>query len=1357
MSKPLLIGDVTTLARFEPAVKLQAISADLRNRYFRDYILTQDLADLYEKILSSILGDGWGSTASTLPAERCRSHLITAQYGAGKSYFLMILSALLDAGSDTTRLQTAKKRFGTFREVQRLLGQLSDKKFLIIQVSAEDKGDTRFKELLVRSLLDQVGEVLPDVAFSNEYTEAISHLEEVESSPIRSAFAQVLETQFETSLQQLRAKLGSYDRDGLRTYYQACERALRRKVSRDVLDVEITFQEALDLLKPKGYTHIAVLIDELTAYLNASAGHHSLAETLGELQSFAAYCNKPTSRCLFVSAMHVSMEIFFKERSQQRDYIKMKGRFDEHFFPIYSSKLLAGVFRPDKDAFDQAMKSHRGQVKELTDLIETLEMVDDGRPMKLSAFFPLHPAVAYYLPRISRELGQAERTSFGFVDEVVRQKLDEPLAKEQQLNLVTLDQVFDYFLPAMEQKEYYLQVIAAYNAVQSKISNPLASRAFKPLALLWVASRVRSEEAQYLQTDLSGEQVADFIGVEDDLAVEEALESLCKTGYLYFDGSTQKYFYVQVDVGWDLESEIQEKMADVDANEVLRSELQVLGARVCLNVSDTATVKVDRSVESQRMDIEQLKQTASLTPKRAEGKVVFVVPDFAEVGSYDAIFSDVTLKARDLSAANVVVAIPKKVDMLNPMELKRYRALQEIGKQLDVGGRGSVNEHRARLVRARFSEVRARVQSDVEEFGQAANFIFFINRQPQEAQNLNTILVDMFEQYYYKFPKVEAEHIYGRNTTNALIENCIVNPQTSFASSDTSEVARQARDTLQVLGLCSWEKAASGKYVVELKEPEPGTEGYEIWRIVLDTLTDASGTPFATLYKRLGEAPYGLPDYMVELYIAAARALKKVYILDKSGEMPSVSKRLVQDITRRKDRDYRVLPVQETEVPYTYICSIWQAIDEPLGLRRYKELEKSLGRAIDDQRTWFDLKADSNNLLLNRLHQVRENLASIEAESAPFTMLTRHLEQIRRILPPAQGFEQLAALGEELSGAKVSDDLDGVALAVRQTIEASEQFLNDWTTLQPAYRQYRRLHQAADLDRFGDLARGADKAWQTYRSDALSAEKRQAFIEQFEKLWEKYAEQYLDEHNAVVKAKASYGNKVEKAIAYELVGEFSQLDFKGVATKSGFDAKITGVRRQSCQPLKEDTVLDYRKFARATCSACSYQLGTDTKILEQLQESEASLVTSINNALDSYLTKLNESLESDSVQVYVKEKAIAKEKTTIASVQDLTSKDQQLSAAQYRKLKTLLPQLRSILAKAAEYVREQAKKRKELERQLEEEERQKRIPRLPTAQLGDAVRSFLLDSGMETMTLKELEQHLMSWLQEIAKEFKPRK
>lgn len=129
---------------------------------------------------------------------------------------------------------------------------------------------------------------------------------------------------------------------------------------------------------------------------------------------------------------------------------------------------------------------------------------------------------------------------------------------------------------------------------------------------------------------------------------------------------------------------------------------------------------------------------------------------------------------------------------------------------------------------------------------------------------------------------------------------------------------------------------------------------------------------------------------------------------------------------------------------------------------------------------------------------------------------------------------------------------------------------------------------------------------------------------------------------------------------------------------------------------------------------------------------------------------------SDSIQVYAKEQATADQKTVIASVQELTSKGQPPSDTDSKKLATLLPASKTILAEAETYVRGQARKRKELERQLEEEEKRKRIPRVPTFKLADSVRAFLMDSGFEAMTLKELEERLTVWMQEIVDEFRQR-
>jgi len=629
--------------------------------------------------------------------------------------------------------------------------------------------------------------------------------------------------------------------------------------------------------------------------------------------------------------------------------------------------------------------------------------------------------------------------------------------------------------------------------------------------------------------------------------VINALEDLRKTGYIYYDGSTRKYFYSPADPTWDLEGEIQKRIKDVDPNKALRDELQRQGSRVDVNVLDAKpVVKVERTIECEWLDIAQIKEATTIKPKHAEGKVVFIIPDMDEIKSYDMIYSDVIHKARDLSRSDMIVAVPKKVDMLNITDIRRYQALLEIAAQLGVDKQGdgqeNLHEYRIRQTEARLSEVKERVTGDLEEFGRALNFIFYVDHQSLEAPDLATVLTSMFEQHYNKFPKIKAERINGRSTTNALIQSCIVNLRTTFSANDTSEAARHARDTLQMLGLCSWNSAAGGKFEAELKEPEPRCEGYEIWKIVLDTLTGENVSPIDSLYTRLSAAPYGLPDYMVELYIATAFALKKVYILDKSGKMPAVSKELVADITKRRDKGYTVLRAETAEVPYTFICSVWKAIDETLGLRYYQELERNLGRAVDEQKIWFALKQDSNNFLQNLLlsRQVNEQLRNIDVESPSLTILIKHLGEIRHKLVPAQGFNQLAMLGEELEGVRVKDDPDAAAFAIAQAIVASDQFLKELPTFQIACILYHRMKQDGLLERFGRLGRLVDEAWQTYRPEALSMDNRQAFIRQFQEMWKEYAENYVEEHNTVAKARASFGKKVEQSLVYELITHLTQ-------------------------------------------------------------------------------------------------------------------------------------------------------------------------------------------------------------------------
>lgn len=1353
MTRPIIIRDVTELAAFEPAIKLRAIIADPSNHYFRDYILTKDLADVYASILSSIVGDGWGSTASTIPSERRRSHLISAQYGTGKSYFLTILSAILGAAGDFVRLQATTEKFADFSSVPKLLGKLSGMKFLVIQISAEDKGDIRCKELLVRSLLDCLAAEVPGAVVDNEYIEAARNLEQIEAGPISQVFGEALFGEFDTTFQQLQAGLSGYDREALRSYYKACERVFGRKVSRDVLELETTFRQAARLLhEAKGYTHIALLVDELTTYLRASAAHHPLTETLAELQTLATYCNRPDSHCLFVGAMHVSARDFLRDYSQEADYEKMKGRFEEHPFPVYSSRLLAGILHPNERAFAEATQVLQPQVDEISEFMKAHGMADDGRPMLPSAIFPLHPAVALYLPRVARELGQAERTSFGFVDEVVRPKMDQPLIVDDRLNLVTLDQVFDYFLPAMEQREYYLQVIAAYNVIQSRTPDRLAHAAFKPLALLWIASRVRLTEGETLGLDveLTYQQVASYLNIGDDLAVVQALKALCETKYVYYDSFSQHYFYSHADPGWDLDGELQKAMQRIDANDVLKLELTKLGQRVCLNAPATLSVIVERTVSIQQADVAKLKQMLPFKPK-TEAAVIFVVPTFMEIEGYAEEMREIAARASALARANIVVAVPKRIGMLNATELRRLRAVEEVGKRLV--GSGTVDEHRVRLLKTRLSNLQPRVQSDLEAFGQAENFTFYINQEPHDADDLNTVLREVFEYYYHKFPPVKVERINGRSTINALIEECILNVRRTFAG-DTSEVARQARDTLRVLGLCTWQAAAGGQYVVELKEPTPGTSEDEIWQIALGTLTDIQApTPLGALYKRLADPPYGLPDYMVELYIASAIALKRILIVDDRGNTPAISKALTQGITRSKDKQYRVLPVQKSTVPYVYVCSVWEALDEPLGLKNFEELKNNLGRPVEDQRIWLHLKQDARNLLENWLSRISGYLKALDLESPQLSVLSQQLQETQGILPAAQGFQQLAKLGQVLSGLSTQDDPDGAARFVRDAIRSAKEFSADAQRFQQTARLYKHLIQNGHPERFPAAASAAAAAWEACRAEPLGAGNRNAFTKAFAALWRNYAESYVEEHNTLAAARRNYGRELETSLAGRLVAACSNLQFEGIVSWASLQEDVQKVQRNACDPLGPEAMLDYQQYGRTTCASCEHSSGSAFSALRQLRTSEEGLVARVNNALTAYLDSLLLLIRSDSVKLYWTNQAAPDEVATLAAIDEMLSQPAGLSEPQSQELLLLIPRVCTIAPRAQQYARQEAQRSDELRLRLEQAERERSTPRLPVGELAEEVRTYLLDAGLEAMTQAQLREYLLRWMEQLDSRF----
>jgi len=210
------LGDVVRVKKFAPVIELAWVDdPELSDRLRRDYILTEELAELFETILRSLFP---GHEPILSSVYKRRSHLITAQYGSGKTYFLLMLADMLQAVESEENLVQVRSKFRIFPNVLRVLDQLKGHRFLVVHFSARGQGHFPFKELLIKRLLEAAEQVKGDITLESEYSKAVEQLDYIEEKPAGKLFAEELERQEEITMKQLREGLRELRPAFLHTY-----------------------------------------------------------------------------------------------------------------------------------------------------------------------------------------------------------------------------------------------------------------------------------------------------------------------------------------------------------------------------------------------------------------------------------------------------------------------------------------------------------------------------------------------------------------------------------------------------------------------------------------------------------------------------------------------------------------------------------------------------------------------------------------------------------------------------------------------------------------------------------------------------------------------------------------------------------------------------------------------------------------------------------------------------------------------------------------------------------------------------------------------------------------------------------
>ena len=265
------ISDIVSLKKFKEVIDFQLTDENEEKRLVDDYIVTEQLANHIEDILESLtiskstkrreMGEDIN------PALIKRSFMVRGAYGTGKSYFLLILGAILDSlGND--KIDSLMEKFKGFEGVVYQLNKLKEDniKYFTIRVDGVVETERDLEDAIRFNLIKKFKKVFDEYEPNSIYDSAVKKLNDDRNSPRWGLLEKQLEA-MNLDFYELISSLKKYKKEGLYKYKELVESAFNTKINLFDVHFKELMDEALSFVKSRGYTGIAVLFDEYSAYL----------------------------------------------------------------------------------------------------------------------------------------------------------------------------------------------------------------------------------------------------------------------------------------------------------------------------------------------------------------------------------------------------------------------------------------------------------------------------------------------------------------------------------------------------------------------------------------------------------------------------------------------------------------------------------------------------------------------------------------------------------------------------------------------------------------------------------------------------------------------------------------------------------------------------------------------------------------------------------------------------------------------------------------------------------------------------------------------------------------------------------
>ncbi|GCD11658.1 DUF6079 family protein [Clostridium tagluense] len=994
------IRDIVSLKEFDPVVDLSwAGNINEQERLLSNYIMTEQLAEVFTDMLESLnfvrsdnrreLKSGDVDSVATK-----RSHIISGQYGTGKSYFLLMLSVILEM-KNPYLAEAIINRFSKFPELQFQLKFIREnKKYFVVRINGEAENEKEFKDVIQERIISALEYEFGDVPIQTVYIKMREMLEKVYEQH-KITMDEVLKSK-EYDIEDIIAGLYHYRKDAIVQMEGVIKEALgfTPKVEIDSLDSFI--KDVNIILKNNGYDELIVIFDEFSAYLTASMESGRINKDLGYIQTLAqlsakGYRESQGIRVAFITSTHKDLkEMIGSSGNSNKDELdKVFGRFDSHILAFdQGEELLKNTIELDRSTFAEYRVKH-------SEYINTLK---DKYSKDFYDFYPLHPATVEYLEPISQLYSQKVRTSFGFLKEVVREKyFGKEIEENGKLNLITISDLFDYFENAIESK--HSEIISVYyqNYNSLKSDDDLVDF-LKALTIAHASSFTKSSAG----VELSAEEIKNLYQLPSEEYIREKLNPVINSKYLNITTNEGKYRFFLSNSRVNIDKLINDAKDKIDPYTILNLILKKSVNRIFIKENydikyNMGLFPLDRKLEGEIFSLNELENSnfVKIFSTETDGKIIFLIPNFNEKFNREEFVETYSENMKELSL-NISLAIPNSLVFL-PEELKEYGAMLYLEKNNEEI---SQNEEIRKIFIKRKRKLEDKLRNKyLRKFANLRNFTFIFGGGEIKNDIRQDICLyrEILYKYYSKFPyEIAVENFNSRAPLNEIHDKFINGGMGEIVKKETSSVSKHVFNTLKPLDLVSI-KGKVNSYSLEFKMPDKSISS--ISKQIMDIIElPEDKMDLASKHYKLTSSPYGLSLPLIGLFFLVSSKMGRISIYSKDGsKVVNIDKKNLEIISKYPD-DYIITRNTVEDIPKE-VGEVWAKLIE---LRIVPNSKSKKFRA--DGRNEFNIYTTLGseiNIILNNLTDKEQRLARKDVKTRKLKSFVNKLEVTSKTHAPS--------------------------------------------------------------------------------------------------------------------------------------------------------------------------------------------------------------------------------------------------------------------------------------------------------------------------------------------------------------------